>query len=122
VISAGSSRLPQGDADAFSDRALSIARRLANDLSTYFKMDADIIFDTETEPLDLDGPTRGFDGHALQNVGNVIVIGRPTGRYILWQLQNRRHVFSVTAPDKGDDIPVLQFKRETLCGSSQGNI
>jgi hypothetical protein len=118
VISAGSP--PQGDADAFPDRAMSIARRLANDLSTYFKMDADIVSDSE--PLDLDGPAWGFDGQSPQNVGNVIVIGRPTGRYILWHLQNRRHVFSVTVPDKDDDLPVLQFRGKALSGSSQGNI
>src|SRR5882757_3131293 len=59
----------QGSNDA---KMMSIARRLANDLLTYFKLDADIV--PETEMLESQGDT-------YAGTGNIVVIGDPGGQY-----------------------------------------
>ncbi|KAI0005870.1 hypothetical protein BJV74DRAFT_761059, partial [Russula compacta] len=91
------------------DCAMSIARRLANDLFTYFKLDADIVH--ETEVLE----TRGDD---LSGTGNIVVIGSPSGQYIRRRLAKRRTAFSIVERESGP--PVLQLGAEILSGPSKG--
>jgi len=86
---------------------MSVARRLANDLFTYFKLDADIVHETEV----------GDDAHA--GTGNIVVIGSPSGQYIRRCLEKGRTAFTVAEKESGP--PVLQLKGETLSGLSQGN-
>lgn len=93
------------------DRAASIARRLANDLLTYFKLDADIV--PETEVLETQDDT-----HA--GTGNIVVIGSPGGQYIRRCLAKRRTAFTIADQENGP--PVLQLRGEPLNGLSQGNI
>ena len=97
-----------------SDCAMSIARRLANDLFTYFKLDADIVHETEIlEVVQYD------DAHARTGSGNVVVIGSPTGQYIRRCLGKGRTAFTIVESESSP--PVLQLKGETLSGLSQGN-
>jgi hypothetical protein len=91
---------------------MSVARRLANDLFTYFKLDADIVHETEV------GEAQG-DAHAEPGTGNIVVIGSPSGQYIRRCLAKGRTAFTVAEKESGP--PVLQLKGETLSGSSQGN-
>jgi hypothetical protein len=93
------------------DCAVSIARRLANDLLTYFKLDADIV--PETEVLETQGDT-----HA--GAGNIVVIGGPGGQYIRRCLAKRRTAFTIADQENGP--PELQLRGEPLNGLSQGNI
>ena len=88
---------------------MSIARRLANDLFIYFKLDADIVH--ETEVLE----TRGDD---LAGTGNIVVIGSPSGQYIRRCLAKERTAFSIVERESGP--PVLQLRGETLSGPSKG--
>jgi hypothetical protein len=94
-----------------SDRATSIARRLANDLLTYFKLDADIV--PEAEVLEIQGDT-------YAGTGNIVVIGGPSGQYIRRCLAKRRTAFTIADQETGP--PVLQLRGEPLNGLSQGNI
>jgi hypothetical protein len=114
---------------------MSIARRLANDLLTYFKLDADIVPEEEMEEEVLETDTvenEGVDttvnyagtGAGAGTVtgtgtGNIVVIGGPSGRYIRRCLAKRRTAFSIADQAKGP--PVLQLRGEPLNGVSQGN-
>jgi hypothetical protein len=108
---------------------MSIARRLANDLLTYFKLDADIVPETEMEEeeevLETDveneneGDTVTHAGTGTAGTGNIVVIGGPSGRYIRRCLAKRRTAFSISDQEKGP--PVLQLRGEPLNGISQGN-
>ena len=93
------------------DHAMSIARRLANDLLTYFKLDADIV--PETDVLEAQGDTSA-------GTGNIVVIGSPGGQYIRRCLAKRRTAFTIADQENGP--PVLQLRGEPLNGLSQGNI
>jgi hypothetical protein len=92
---------------------MSIAQRVANDLFTYFKLDADIVHETEILEAQLD------DVHARTGTGNIVVIGSPSGRYIRRCLAKGRTAFTIAESDNSP--PVLQLKGETLSGLSQGN-
>jgi hypothetical protein len=96
------------------DCATSIARRLANDLFTYLKLDADIVHETEI----IEGPHSNT--HALAGTGNVVVIGSPSGQYIRRCLAKGRTAFTIAGKESGS--PVLQLNGETLSGLSQGNL
>jgi hypothetical protein len=103
---------------------MSIARRLANDLLTYFKLDADIVPETEMEGvLETEiGDTVTYTGTGAGTgtwTGNIVVIGGPSGRYIRRCLAKRRTAFSIADQEKGP--PVLQLRGEPLNGISQGN-
>lgn len=105
---------------------MSIARRLANDLLTYFKLDADIVPETEMEVLETEikseGVTATYAGTGAgtgTGTGNVVVIGGPSGQYIRRCLAKRRTAFSVADQENGP--PVLQLRGEPLNGISQGN-
>ena len=97
-----------------SDRAMSIARRVANDLFAYFKLDADIVHETEILEAQHD------DFHARMGTGNIVVIGSPSGRYIRQCLAKGKTAFTIAESDNSP--PVLQLKGETLSGLSQGNL
>lgn len=92
---------------------MSIARRLANDLFTYFKLDADIVHETEILEAQYD------DAHARTGSGNIVVIGSPSGQYIRRCLEKGRTAFTIVESESSP--PVLQLKGETLSGLSQGN-
>ena len=113
---------------------MSIARRLANDLLTYFKLDADIVPETEmeevleTEISENEGHdtvtyagtrTRTGTGTGTAGTGNIVVIGGPSGRYIRRCLAKQRTAFSISDQEKGP--PVLQLRGEPLNGISQGD-
>jgi hypothetical protein len=93
------------------DRATSIARRLADDLLTYFKLDADIV--PEAELLESQGDT-------YAGTGNIVVIGDPGGQYIRRCLAKQRTAFTIADQENG--LPVLQLRGEPLNGLSKGNI
>ena len=93
-----------------SGHEMSIARRLAHDLGVYFKVDADIVLDTEGA---LPSP-----GVAKEETGNIVVIGNPSGRYIRQCLEKGKTAFSIA--DRQDGPPVLQLRGETLDDPSQG--
>jgi len=93
---------------------MSIARRLANDLFTYFKLDADIAHEAEILEARYD------DANARTGTGNIIVIGSPGGQYIRRCLAKGRTAFAIA--DSESSLPVLQLKGETLSGLSQGNL
>jgi len=99
---------------------MSIARRLANDLLTYFRLDADIVPETEMEEevLETDIENEGDTTVNYAGTGNVVVIGGPSGRYIRRCLAKRRTAFSIADQEKGP--PVLQLRGEPLNGISQG--
>jgi len=100
-----------------------IARRLANDLLTYFKLDADIIPEAEMADLETTTTTvtRGDTGtYAGTGTGNIVVIGGPSGQYIRRCLTQRRTAFSIGDQERGP--PVLQLNGEPLNGLSQGII
>jgi hypothetical protein len=90
---------------------LSTAQRLANDLFVYHKLDAEIVL--ETEYLETQGVTR-------PGIGNIIVIGGPSGQYIRQCLTKRRTAFSIEVGEDGS--PVLQLRGQKLGGSSQGTV
>lgn len=94
-----------------SDRASSIAQRLANDLLTYFMLDTDIM--PETEALETQSDTGA-------GTGNIVVIGDPSGQYIRRCLAEQRTAFTVADQENGP--PVLQLRGEPLNKLSQGNI
>jgi len=96
------------------DCATSIARRLANDLFTYLKLDVDIVHETEI----IEGPQSNT--HALAGTGNIVVIGSPSGQYIRQCLAKGRTAFTIAEKESG--LPVLQLNGETLSGLSQGNL
>lgn len=112
---------------------MSIARRLANDLLTYFKLDADIVPDAEMEEVletDIEnegdavtvtyaGTGAGAGTATGKGTGNIVVIGGPSDRYIRRCLAKRRTAFSIADQENGP--PVLQLKGEPLNGISQGN-
>ena len=109
---------------------MSIARRLANDLLTYFKLDADIVPETEMEEvletgIENEGDTAvnyagtGPEAGTGTGTGNIIVVGGPSGQYIRRCLAKRRTAFSIADQEKGP--PVLQLRGEPLNGISQGN-
>jgi len=117
---------------------MSIARRLAHDLLTYFKLDADIVPEAEMEVLEKEIENEGGDGDAvtyaggtgtgagtgtgtgtLTVTGNIVVIGGPGGQYIRRCLARRRTAFSIADQENGP--PVLQLRGEPLDGISQGN-
>jgi hypothetical protein len=116
---------------------MSIARRLANDLLTYFKLDADIVYETEMEEEVLEtgienegdttvnydyagtGAGAGKGAGAGAGAGNIVVIGGPSGQYIRRCLAKRRTTFSIADQENGP--PVLQLRGESLNGISQGN-
>jgi len=86
---------------------MSVARRLATDLLAYFKLDADIVHETELG----DDDTRA-------GTGNVVVIGSPSGQYIRRCLAKKRTAFTIS--DKESGPPELRLRGETLSGVSQG--
>jgi hypothetical protein len=94
--------------------ATSIARRLANDLFTYLKLDVDIVHETEI----IEGPQSNT--RALAGTGNIVVIGSPSGQYIRQCLAKERTAFTIAEKESGS--PVLQLNGETLSGLSQGNL
>jgi hypothetical protein len=96
-----------------SDCAMSIARRLANDLFTYFKLDADIVHEMEILEAQCE------DAHARAGTGNIVVIGSPSGQYIRRCLAKGMTAFTIVESESSP--PVLQLKGETLSGLSQGN-
>lgn len=102
---------------------MSIARRLANDLLTYFKLDADIVPETEMEVLETgiesEATYAGTGAGTGTGTGNVVVIGGPSGQYIRRCLAKRRTAFSIADQENG--LPVLQLRGESLNGISQGN-
>jgi hypothetical protein len=105
---------------------MSIARRLANDLLTYFKLDADIVPETEMQEvletgIENEGDTTvNYAGTgAGTGTGNIVVIGGPSGQYIRRCLAKQRTAFSIVDQEKGP--PVLQLRGEPLTGISQGN-
>ena len=102
---------------------MSIARRLANDLLTYFKLDADIVPETEMEVLETgiesEATYAGTGAETGTGTGNVVVIGGPSGQYIRRCLAKRRTAFSIADQENG--LPVLQLRGESLNGISQGN-
>lgn len=118
---------------------MSIARRLAHDLLTYFKLDADIVPEAEMEVLEKEIENEeGRDGDAVtyaggtgtgartgtgtgtvEMTGNIVVIGGPGGQYIRRCLAKRRTAFSIADQENGP--PVLQLRGEPLDGISQGN-
>lgn len=107
---------------------MSIARRLANDLLTYFKLDADIVPETEMEEKVLETDSVENEGDTTVNyagtgagagTGNIVVVGGPSGRYIRRCLAKRRTAFSIA--DQAEGPPVLQLRGEPLNGISQGN-
>jgi hypothetical protein len=87
---------------------LSTAQRLANDLFVYHKLDAEIVLETE------------YLGVTRPGIGNIIVIGSPSGQYIRQCLTKRRTAFSIEVGEDGS--PVLQLRGQTLGGSSQGTV
>ncbi|KAI9466043.1 hypothetical protein BJY52DRAFT_1112744 [Lactarius psammicola] len=93
-----------------SDHEMSIARRLAHDLGVYYKLDADIVLETEM----------GLSRRTLaeSESGNIVVIGSPSGRYIRRCLEKGKTAFSIA--DRQDGPPVLQLRGETLNDSTQG--
>jgi hypothetical protein len=93
---------------------MSIARRLAHDLGVYYKLDADIVLDTE-RVLPSPGSRRTV---SESESGNIIVIGNPSGRYIRQCLRKGKTAFSIA--DRQDGPPVLQLRGETLNDSTQG--
>lgn len=93
---------------------MSIARRLAHDLGVYYKLDADIVLDTEMVLPSPDSTTTFTE----PEVGNIVVIGNPSGRYIRQCLEKGKTAFSIA--DRQDGPPLLQLKGETLNDSSQG--
>src|SRR6267154_3766542 len=114
------------------EKMMSIARRLANDLLTYFKLDADIVPETEMEEvletgIENEGDTAvNYAGTGPEagtgtgtGTGNIIVVGGPSGQYIRRCLAKRRTAFSIADQEKGP--PVLQLRGEPLNGISQGN-
>ncbi len=105
-----------------SNGAISIARRLANDLLTYFKLDADIVPESEMEDLETTTTTTETRGtsYAGTGTGNIVVIGGPSGQYIRRCLTQRRTAFSIADQENGP--PVLQLNGEPLNGLSQGKI
>jgi hypothetical protein len=84
---------------------MSIARRLANDLFTYFRLDADIVHEREIVEAKGDAPA---------GTGNIVVIGSPSSNYIRLCLAKGRTAFTI--PESGP--PVLQLKGETLSGGN----
>jgi hypothetical protein len=132
----------EGGGSNGATRMMSIARRLANDLLTYFKLDADIVPETEMEEpevLETDIENEGDDAVTVtcagtgagagagtgteegteKGTGNIVVIGGPSGRYIRRCLAKRRTAFSIADQENGP--PVLQLRGEPLNGVSQGN-
>jgi len=97
-----------------STHEMSIARRLAHDLGVYYKLDADIVLDTEMV-LPSPGSTTTL---AEPESGNIVVIGNPSGRYIRQCLEKGKTAFGIV--DKQDGPPLLQLGGETLNDSSQG--
>lgn len=97
-----------------SGHEVSIARRLAHDLGVYYKLDADIVLDTEMVLPFPDSTTTITEPES----GNIIVIGNPDGRYIRQCLEKGETVFSIA--DRQDGPPLLQLRGETLNDSSQG--
>ena len=93
---------------------MSVARRLAHDLGVYFKLDADIVLDTEMA-LPSPSSTRTF---GESESGNIIVIGNSSGRYIRQCLEKGKSAFSIVHRQGGP--PLLQLRGETLNDSSQG--
>ena len=99
-----------------SGHEMSIARRLAHDLGVYYKLDADIVLDTE---LALSSPN-SISTLVESESGNIVVVGNPSGRYIRQCLGKEKTAFSIT--DGQDGSPVLQLRGETLNDSTQGMI
>lgn len=109
---------------------MSIARRLANDLLTFLRLDADIVPEKEMEDSEVletgignDGDTVNYSGTGAgagtgTGTGNIVVIGGPSGRYVRRCLAKRRTAFSIADQEKGP--PVLQLRGEPLNGISQG--
>jgi hypothetical protein len=93
---------------------MSIARRLAHDLGVYYKLDADIVLDTEMV-LSSQGSTTTL---TEPESGNIVVIGNPSGQYIRQCLEKGKTAFSIA--DRQDGPPLLQLRGETLNDSSQG--
>jgi hypothetical protein len=97
------------------DGAMSVARRLATDLLAYFKLDADIVHENETELIG----TRDDDG-TRAGTGNIVVIGSPGGQYIRRCLAKKRTAFTISDEESGP--PELRLRGETLSGVSQGKL
>jgi hypothetical protein len=97
-----------------SDHEMSIAQRLAHDLGVYYKLNADIVLDTE---MVLPSPDSTATLTELGS-GNIIVIGNPSGRYIRQCLEKGKTAFGIA--DRQDGPPLLQLRGETLNDSSQG--
>ncbi len=95
---------------------MSIARRLAHDLGVYYKLDVDIVLETEMVLPSLSpGRRRTL---AESESGNIVIIGNPSGRYIRQCLEKGKTAFSIA--DRQDGPPVLQLRGETLNDSTQG--
>ncbi|KAH9004981.1 hypothetical protein EDB86DRAFT_3037142 [Lactarius hatsudake] len=99
-----------------SGHEMSVARRLAHDLGVYYKLDADIVLETDVmvpSPSPGSRRTLGESGS-----GNIVVIGSPSGRYIRQCLEKGKTAFSIADRQKGPSV--LQLRGETLNDPSQG--
>lgn len=94
---------------------MSIARRLAHDLGVYYKLDADIVLDTEMVLPSPDSTATITE----PELGNIVVISSPSGRYIRECLDKGKTAFSIVDQQDGGP-PLLQLRGETLNESSQG--
>lgn len=81
----------------------------------YYKLDADIVLDTEMVLSSPDSATTFTE----PEVGNIVVIGNPSGQYIRQCLEKGKTAFSIEDRQDGGP-PLLQLRGETLNDSSQG--
>lgn len=92
-------------------RALSIATRLAHDLDLYFKLDAEVISDSEAIER-LDAGTIG------ESKGNIVFIGLTgEGEFAKRILSEGKTVFSI---DTAAEKPSLKLNGDTVQGPSKG--
>ncbi|KAI9446617.1 hypothetical protein H4582DRAFT_2069921 [Lactarius indigo] len=101
-----------------SGHEMSVAQRLAHDLGVYYKLDANVVLETEAIVPSPSLGSRGSRTLAESESGNIVVIGNPSGRYIRQCLDKGKTAFSIA--DRQDGPPVLQIRGETLNDPSQG--
>ncbi|KAH9079250.1 hypothetical protein EDB83DRAFT_2513796 [Lactarius deliciosus] len=98
-----------------SGHEMSVARRLVHDLGVYYKLDADIVLETDVM---VPSPSPGRRTLGESGSGNIVVIGSPSGRYIRQCLEKGKTAFSIADRQKGPSV--LQLRGETLNDPSQG--